>query len=194
MKINCGAVPDTERAVAPGAAVTAKSAATRRVAASVPAVRATPIGAEVAITIRRPRPEVGRVMFDPRYDPVWIGTVRRSALAARGPMGAGTKINREWHWLGRTFADGGEVVEHVPDRSMAFTTQLPLDLRVRYELEGIPEGTIARVCVAGRATGMLRFGAAALSALLRWGVIRDLDRLKALLESGEWRRVHRPAP
>ncbi|HTW70992.1 MAG TPA: hypothetical protein VME47_13965, partial [Acetobacteraceae bacterium] len=94
--------------------------------------------AEVAVTIRRSRAEVAAVMFDPRYDTAWIGLVRKSAKLAPGPVRQGTKIAREWRWFGRNVADTAEVAEHVPDRSIVMTTQLPFGLRIRYALEGIP--------------------------------------------------------
>jgi hypothetical protein len=143
--------------------------------------------AEVAVTIRRSRAEVAAVMFDPRYDAAWIGRIRKSATLAPGPLARGTKIAREWRWFGRNVAETTEVAEHVPGRSVAMTTQLPFGLRIRYALEGIPEGTIARIHAEGRTTGLLRFAARPLNALLRSAVIRDLHRLKMLLESGAWR-------
>jgi len=143
--------------------------------------------AEVAVTIRRSRAEVAAIMFDPGYDTAWIGRIRKSAGMTPGPIRLGMKITREWRWFGRNVAETTEVVEHVPDRSLAMTTQLPFGLRIRYALEGIPEGTIARIRAEGRTTGVLRFAARLLNVLLRSAVIRNLQRLKILLESGSWR-------
>ncbi|HUN39219.1 MAG TPA: SRPBCC family protein [Acetobacteraceae bacterium] len=151
------------------------------------AVSGTVLYAEVAVTIRRSRAEVAAVMFDPRYDTDWIGHIRGSAKMAPGPIRRGTQIAREWRWFGRTIAETTEVKEHVPDRSIAMTTQLPFGLRIRYTLEGIPEGTIVRIHAEGRTTGVFRFAARLLDALLRSAVIRDLHRLKALVESGALR-------
>lgn len=148
--------------------------------------------AEVAVTIRRSRAEVAAIMFDPGYDTAWVGRIRKSASMAPGPIRRGTKIVREWRWFGRNVAETTEVVEHVPDRSLAMTTQLPFGMRIRYALEGIPEGTIARIHAEGRTTGVLRFAAGVLNALLRSAVIRDLQRLKTLLESGAWRSGGQP--
>ena len=144
--------------------------------------------AEVAMTIRRTRAEVAAVMFDPRYDTAWIGLLRKSAGQAPGPIRQGSKIAREWRWLGRDVPETAEVTEHVPGRSLAMSTQLPFGLRIRYALEGIPEGTIARIHAEGCVTGALRFVARPLDALLRLAVTRDLERLKTLMESGTWRR------
>jgi hypothetical protein len=147
------------------------------------------IDVEVAVTIRRPRRDVASIMFNPRYDTAWIGNVLQARSATPGPLRRGTKITFVSRFLGRRVADVREVVDHEPDRRVEMISRFPLGLRVRYELEGIPEGTIARIHAQGRPTGRLRFVTPALNPLLRWTVIRDLDRLKALLESGAWRRL-----
>lgn len=147
------------------------------------------IYAEVAVTVRRPRHDVALVMFNPRFDSAWIGGVSRARPSPPGPLQRGTKVARERRFLGRRVADSCEVIEHVPDRCVEMVTQSPFALRIRYELEGIPEGTIARIRAEGNTTSRLRFAVPAINRLLRFQVIRDLSRLKSLLESGAWRRV-----
>jgi hypothetical protein len=147
------------------------------------------IDVEVAVTIRRPRSDVAAVMFDPRYDTVWIGGVLQVRPAPPGPLRLGTKIARVSRILGRRVADIREVVEHVPEHCVEMVAQFPSGLRIRYELEGIPEGTIARISARGSPTGRLRLIVPAINPLLRHAVIRDLARLKALLETGAWRRL-----
>jgi hypothetical protein len=146
------------------------------------------IDVEVAVTIRRPREDVAAVMFNPRYDPAWIGSVVQVRPAAPGPLRRGTKIECVLRFLGRRVPAMREVVDHEPDRRLELFASA-FDLRIRYDLEGIPEGTIARISTRGRPTGRLRFVMPALNPLLRWVVQRDLGRLKALLESGAWRRL-----
>jgi hypothetical protein len=146
------------------------------------------IDVEVAVTIRQPRPDVAAVMFNPRYDSAWIGGVVQVRPATPGPLRHGTKIARVSRFLGRRVADIREVVEHVPDRCVEMVAHR-FGLRIRYELEGIPEGTIARIRTRGGPAGRLRFVVRAINPLLRRAVIRDLGRLKSLLESGAWRRL-----
>jgi|ERR1700721_1452143 hypothetical protein len=146
------------------------------------------IDVEVAVTIRRPRRDVAAVMFDPHYDTAWIGSALHVEPTTSGPLRCGTKITQVSRFLGRRVAELREVVEHVPDRSVEIVAQ-PCGLRIRYELEGIPEGTITRIRAQGRPTGSWRFVVGALNPLLRRAVIRDLVRLKALLESGAWRQL-----
>jgi len=153
------------------------------------AARDDAIYVEVAITIRRPRIDVARVMFSPRYDTAWIGRLRNSVANTAGPLRAGVTVAHEWRWFHRRIAEVSEVVQHTQGRVLELATRLPFALRLRYELEGIPEGSIARIRMVGTASGALRFIAPVANMLLRGAVIRDLDRLKALLESGAWRHL-----
>lgn len=145
------------------------------------------IDIEVAVTIRRPRRDVAAVMFNPRYDTAWIGGLVQVRPTTPGPLRLGSRIACVSRFLGRRVADIREVVEHVPDRCVEMTARFPLALRIRYELEGIPEGTIARIRAQGGPTGRLRYVVLALRPLLRRAVVQDLDRLKLLLETGAWR-------
>ena len=147
------------------------------------------IDVEVAVTIRRPRQDVAAVMFNPRYDTAWIGNVMQVRPATSGPFRRGSKIATVSRFFGRHVTDIREVVDHEPDRRVEIITRYPFGLRVRYELEGIPEGTIARISARGRPSGRLRFFMPALNLLLRRAVVRDLGRLKTLLESGTWSRL-----
>jgi hypothetical protein len=146
------------------------------------------IDVAVAVTIRRPRPDVAAVMFNPRYDPAWIGGVLRARPAPPGPVRPGTQIAHALRLFGRRMDDVREVVEHVPNRRIEMIAHA-FDLRIRYELEGIPEGTIARISARGRPNRHRRIVLHALNLLLRRAVSRDLGRLKSLVESGLWRRL-----
>jgi hypothetical protein len=147
------------------------------------------IDVEVAVTIRRPRRDVAAVMFNPRYDTAWIGGMLQVRPATPGPLRRGMKVALVSRVLGRRVANVREVVDHEPDSRVEMIAPVPFGLRIRYDLEGIPEGTIARIRARGRPTGRLRFVGAAINPLLRWSVVRDLERLKVLLETGAWRRL-----
>jgi hypothetical protein len=125
------------------------------------------IDVEVAVTIRRPRRDVAAVMFDPRYDTAWIGGMLQVRSATPGLLRRAMKVALVARVLGRRVADIREVVDHEPDRRVEMIARIPFGLRTRYELEGIPEGTIARIHARGRPTGRLRFVAAAINAT--WG-------------------------
>ena len=128
-------------------------------------------------------------MFNPRYDTAWIGGVSRVRPSLPGLPRRGTTIARMSRFLGRRVGDILEVVEHVPGRCVEMIAQSPFGLRIRYDLEGIPEGTIARIHAQGSPPGRWRFVVPAINPLHRRAVIRDLGRLKSLLPSGGWRGV-----
>ena len=148
-----------------------------------------PIEVQVATTIRRTRSVVASVMFDPRYEVEWVSGVRAVRWLDDGVLRAGSRIERQIRLRGRGCLDVAVVADHVPDRFIEFTAGRALRLRIRYALESIPEGTIARVHAWGEATGGLRLLTPILAALLRRRIIRDLDALKALLEVGRLRLV-----
>ncbi|HXT79339.1 MAG TPA: SRPBCC family protein [Acetobacteraceae bacterium] len=146
-----------------------------------------PIDIEVATTIRRPRSAVALVMFDPDHDTAWVSGMRATRRVDTGDLRVGSQVERHISFLGRRYTAVATMQAVVPNRLMAFTAERPLRLQTRYELEGIPEGAIARVHVLCDAFGLLRPLRPALRALLRRKLIRDLDTLKALLEQGAFR-------
>lgn len=89
-------------------------------------------------------------------------------------------MRRRWRRCARVL----ELVDHVPERSMEVIGQRPCEQRLRYTLEGVPAGTIARIRACRRATGRIRLPAAIRNTLLRRAIIRDLDRLTWLVEAG----------
>jgi len=143
------------------------------------------IDVEVAITIRRPRRDVAAIMFDPQRDAEWIGGVVQVVPSDSGPVRRGTTLERVSRRLGRRFACVLQVVDHVPDRALELRAQQSTGQHIRYTLEGIPEGTIARIQSHLRPAGRWRLTTAVHTALLRRAIIRDLDRLKWLVEAGD---------
>ncbi|HEY1936190.1 MAG TPA: hypothetical protein VGG99_29640 [Acetobacteraceae bacterium] len=139
---------------------------------------------EVAITIRRPRRDVGRVMFNPQYDPEWIGGILEVRRAEAGPLRRGSTLERVSRSRWRDCVSVFHVVDHEPDRTLELHADPPVAQRIRYTLEGIPEGTIARIKAHRAAAGMLRLPISIDAMLLRRAIMQDLDRLKWLVEAG----------
>jgi hypothetical protein len=90
------------------------------------------------------------------------------------------------HRFGRRRTRLMEVVDHEAERRLIMTGVTPPGLHVHYVLEGIPEGTIARIRIL-HPPSRLRLLAPVLRARLRIAAVRDLRRLKLLLESGALR-------
>lgn len=157
-----------------------------------PALRSAlprPIQAGVAVTIRRSRADVAAVMFNPRYDADWVGDAATRPPRLSRSLQPGDQIPRGFRLLGYRLGALCDVVAHVPDHRLEMVGPPPLGLQIRYEFEGIPEGTIVRIWAQSAPPPRLRRLTPVLSALLRQAVRRDLGRLKALLESGGRRRL-----
>ena len=143
---------------------------------------------EVAITIRRPRQEVATVMFDPHHASAWMRGVHHGRTLVRGPLRRGDRLEQVTRRLGRRRTRVMEVVEYEAERRLLLAGVAPPGLHVHYVLEGIPEGTIARIRMLYPAS-KLRLLGPVLRASLRGRVVRDLRRLKTLMESGGLRMV-----
>jgi hypothetical protein len=145
------------------------------------------IQAEVAVTIRRPRPDVAAVMLNPRYDAGWLGKAGSMRPLPFRSLRQGDKVQRDFRLFAYRVRALCDVVAHVPGRCLEMAAPPPTRLRIRYEFEGIPEGTIVRVLAQSVPPRWLHWLEPLLSRLLRQAVRRDLGRLKALVESDAWR-------
>ena len=142
----------------------------------------------VAVTIRVPRPEIAAVMFNPRFAPSWIGGVKSIHIESGEPPALGSIFAVLSGAALKKRAEIFEITEYVPDRSLTMES----DDRVwHFELEGAPVGMIVWLSVWEEPTGLRRLLAPLQEHWLRRAVIRDLRRLKRLMESGEYRRLER---
>jgi hypothetical protein len=144
---------------------------------------------EIATTIRKSRRDIARVIFDPLCDTAWAHQVLDVRPLAHGPLRAGTSIARVIRFLGRRYHDVMEVVHFVPGQYIEIVTQRPVAMRVRYSLEGIPEGAIVRVHATGSSTGLLRLISPVVRGLMRRRYRRSLRDLKVLMESNQFRSL-----
>jgi hypothetical protein len=144
---------------------------------------------EIATTIRKSRRDIAWVMFNPLCDTAWAHQVLDVRPLAQGPLQAGSSIARVIRFLGRRYHDVTEVVEYVPGRCIEMATQRPVAMRVRYSLEGIPEGVIVRVRATGQSDGLLRLISPVVRRLLRRNYRRSLQDLKVLMESNQFRTL-----
>ncbi len=157
------------------------------------------------ITIRRPRREVAAVIFDPRYNESWLETLRPLApddeapsedpaihADADAPDGAlRTCLIR---FLLRDVIVELRETSRDPERFVEYEADEPYQLWVRQDLESIPEGTLARIRIRVRLTGLPRLLSALVRRRLRRSVIGDLEALKALVENSPHRGVAAPRP
>ncbi len=140
----------------------------------------------VAATIRRARPEVAAVMFDPLFAPAWIGGVVDTRRLSHDAA-----FERVIRSFGRERTEVIEISLHVPNRSVTVRSRAATH---RFALERVPEGAVAWIEVQTQPTGLARACAPLFRMLLRRAALRDLRRLKRLMESGEDRSWRQTAP
>lgn len=130
-------------------------------------------------------------MFDPRHAPAWT-RVKHVRLLSEPPLRPGAQIAWVDRVLGFPRHDVRHVSQHVPDQLLELVAQRPFPMQIRYELEGIPEGVIARVRAQAKPAGLACLMQPLLRLRMRRAFARDLDMLKALMESNAFRMLPTP--
>lgn len=136
------------------------------------------------VTIRRPRREIAAVMFDLHFLPGWLGSVRDMEVESGDPPAAGAIVAMIGGRLPLRRVDVFEIAEHRPDVLLV----LRGDVRtMKFELEGVPVGTVVWLQIEIERRGFKRLFSPWLNYRTRRQAIRDLRRLKVFIESGEFR-------
>ena len=148
-----------------------------------------PFDIQVASTVRKPRGIVAAVMLDPVHEPDWRHGVLDAVLLDDTPLRAGIRIERLTRSKGLEQTDVAEVLELAPGRFLERVVHKPFWMKIRYDLKGIPEGTIARVRMRGRCPWYYAILGPVVTWRLRQAAIRDLAALKYLLESNDYREL-----
>jgi hypothetical protein len=140
------------------------------------------IDVQVEVIVRRARAEVAEFMFDPKNDAIWTTGVVECRPRQEGRLRRGARVERVTKFLGRQFAYEYEVVDADELGFVEMKVDQPFPMRVRYELEEVPEGTRARIRASGDATGFFRMAAPFMSRMVRRNITNDLETLKEFLE------------
>ncbi|MGH3366985.1 MAG: SRPBCC family protein [Nocardioidaceae bacterium] len=135
-----------------------------------------------SIVIRRPRGVVARFMFDPAHDVEWTGGITDSRPAQPGPLAAGSVVERDAKFLGRTFTYGYVVTRHEPDSLVEMRVERPFPMQVRYELSDHPQGTLSVIHSSGSPGRFFGWATPLLSRMVRRNITADLRRLRDCLE------------
>ena len=135
------------------------------------------------IVIRRERNVVAAFMFNPLHDAEWTRNVMHVRLLTGPTVQPGTRVHRVVRFMGRLFGYTYEVVEVRPNRALEMVVDQPFPMRIRYELEDTPDGTLARIRAQGDPGGFFRVAAPLLKIAVCRGILQDLSALKARLES-----------
>ena len=142
-----------------------------------------PIEIRLAVTVRRPRPEVAQVLFDPSFDTEWIAGLTAATVTPLGLLRAGSTVVRRFADRRREVVDEQTVVEAEDGRILVVQRSRPFPQILGFELERTPEGTLLRVHLVGVVPGLRRV----LSPWLRWrlrrALLQDLWALKDFVEA-----------
>jgi hypothetical protein len=111
------------------------------------------------VLVHRPRAEVAAFMFDPANDLRWTGGITSSRPAQPGPLVEGATVERTASFLGRRFP-----------------------MRVRYELQDAPEGTLVAIHAVGTPGRFFGWATPVMARQVRKSIAGDLGRLRAVLE------------
>lgn len=137
------------------------------------------------IVISRPRDEVAAFACDPDNATTWYENIKSVAWETDPPARVGSRIRFAAAFLGRGLEYTYEVREHVPgERFVMSTQQGPFPMRTTYEFSDAPGGgTRMTLRNDGEPTGFSKVGAPLMANAMRRANRKDLERLKAVLES-----------
>lgn len=146
------------------------------------------IEVEEETVIERPRADVAAFMFDPRNDPEWTTGVVESRPRVKGLMKKGARIVRTVEMAGQRLEFEYRVLETDSDTFAAIAVDDPFPMRIRYELETVPKGTLVRINAKGDPGSFIKMPGAILKLAAKRSVKADLKALKKCVESAKPRR------
>ncbi len=138
-----------------------------------------------SVRIDAPPERVAAVQFDPTRDPEWIGGVDRIELVTAAPLATGSQVRRLGAFLGRPIVWLMRVERLEPGRLVAMhALESPFPMDVDYRLEPLEDGraTQASIRIQGQGRGMYGLPGPFMGWMVRWSVLGDLKRLKAIVE------------
>lgn len=142
-----------------------------------------PVDVVTTVNISRPRDEVAAYAADPANAMRWYENIRSVDWETGPPLTVGSRVAFVASFLGRRLVYTYEVLELVPGQRMVMSTaQGPFPMTTTYEWVDIPAGTRMSLRNAGEPSGFARLGAPMLARAMRRANVKDLKRLKELLE------------
>ncbi len=135
------------------------------------------------IVIRRDRAAVAAYAADPGNAPHWYANISSVDWVTAPPLTVGSRVRFVAQFLGRRLAYEYEVRELVPgERLVMSTAQGPFPMETTYEWHDVEDGTQMRLRNRGEPSGFARVAAPAMEAAMRRANVKDLRRIKVVLE------------
>lgn len=143
--------------------------------------------ADVSVTIARPVEDVFAVLTDPTLAPRWAANAIKGELLTPGPPGVGSRRRAVVKGLfGRTMESVMEVTELEPNRMLALrliSASWGGSGRTKYTLTPVAGGTRVDWRWEMEPGGVIKPFGRPLMAIFQRGFQRDVDNLKAMMES-----------
>jgi uncharacterized membrane protein len=136
------------------------------------------------ITIDRPHDRVAAYAGDPSNAPEWYVNIKAVEWKTSPPLALGSRLAFVARFLGRRLAYTYEIVELVPgSRLVMRTSEGPFPMETTYTWEPDGDGrTKMTLRNRGEPSGFSRVVGPLMAAAMRRANLKDLARLKALME------------
>ena len=143
------------------------------------------------IEIDVPRETVAPYAMDPDNATRWYENIKSVTWVTSKPQTVGSRFAFAAQFLGRRLAYTYEVTELVSGRRYVMATaQGPFPMETTYEWEDIPGGgTLMTLRNRGEPSGFSRVAGPMMARAMRRANLKDLGRLKAILELEDQRSV-----
>jgi hypothetical protein len=136
-----------------------------------------------SVTIGRPIDEVAPFAAEPSNAPQWYVNIDSVRWNTEPPLTVGSQVDFVARFLGRRLQYTYEVVEYVPQtRFVICTAEGPFPMETTYTWTADGSGTTMTLRNRGEPSGFSRVVAPLLATAMRRANLKDLQRLKALLE------------
>lgn len=144
-----------------------------------------PVEVSSEILIDRPRAQVAAYAGNPDNAPSWYVNIESVEWKSERPLRVGSRLAFVAQFLGRRLAYTYEFVELLPgERLVMRTAEGPFPMETTYTWEAIGEGqTRMTLRNRGEPAGFGKLAAPLLASAMRRANRKDLERLKAILET-----------
>ena len=144
-----------------------------------------PVDVTTEVVIERPREDVAAFAGDPGNAPAWYANIKSVEWRTQPPIAVGSKLGFVARFLGRTLTYTYEIVELDPGKRLVMRTAegaFPMETTYTWESQGAA-ATRMTLRNRGEPSGFGNMAAPFLAGAMRRANVKDLSRLKSILES-----------